>query len=241
MLLFDAGNSRCKWAWIEAGSRQRQGVLGNADAAAWQALHEEFSALASPHKILLSNVAGPVMALRLRELCAMWQCPLEFISAKAEQCGVHNGYDTAAQLGSDRWAALLAAWDLTHGASLVVNCGTATTVDALSEQGEFMGGLILPGLELMRLSLLEKTALLDFQNGDIKDFPRNSADAIASGVLWANIGAIQHQYRLLSARHEARCILSGGAAKFMLPYLDVPAELLDDLVLRGLQLIGQGC
>ena len=241
MLLFDAGNSRCKWAWIEAGSRQRQGVLDNADTAAWQALRAEFAALASPHKILLSNVAGPAMALRLRELCAMWQCPLEFISAKAEQCGVHNGYDIAEQLGSDRWAALLAAWDLTHGACLVVNCGTATTVDAMSDQGEFMGGLILPGMDLMRHSLVEKTAQLDFHNGDIQDFPRNSADAIASGVLWANIGAIQHQYGLLSAQHEARCILSGGAAKFMLPYLDMQADVLDDLVLRGLQIIGQGC
>ncbi len=241
MLLFDAGNSRCKWVWIDGGSRKLQGVLNNADDDAWHTLRAEFSALASPQKILLSNVAGPVMEQRLRELCGMWQCPLEFISAKAEQCGVHNGYDNAAQLGSDRWAALLAAWALHHGSCLVVSCGTATTVDALSATGEFLGGLILPGMDLMRHSLVEKTAQLDFQNGEIQDFPRNSTDAVASGVLWANIGAIQHQYKLLTAQHEAVCILSGGAANLIQPYLDLQADVLDDLVLKGLQIIGQGC
>jgi type III pantothenate kinase len=239
LLLFDAGNSRCKWAWIVDGIWQRQGVLDNADRASWYALRAEFSVLASPQKILLSNVAGLVMEQRLRELCAVWQCPLVFITAQDHQCGVRNGYTNVKQLGSDRWAALLAAWELSHGACLVVNCGTATTVDALSATGDFLGGLILPGMDLMRRSLLENTAQLNFPTGNIEDFPRNSADAIASGVLWANIGTIQHQYRLLSAQFAARCILSGGAASLMLPYLGLQADMLDDLVLRGLQIIGQ--
>lgn len=241
MLLFDAGNSQCKWAWIENGVWLRQGVLANTDDAAWQELKESLAALPSPRKILVSNVAGAAMEQRLRELCAAWPCVVEFIVAQAGQCGVRNSYEQAAQLGSDRWAALIAAWQQVHGACLVVNCGTATTVDALSATGEFLGGLILPGIALMQRSLLRNTAHLGLLTGEICDFPRNTADAIASGVLRATAGAVQHQYRLLAARHEAHCIVSGGAANIILPHLGLAAEQVDNLVLKGMQIIGQNC
>ena len=76
-----------------------------------------------------------------------------FIGAREKQCGVRNGYAKPAQLGSDRWAALIAAWHLVQRKCLVVDSGTATTIDTLSGQGEFVGGLILPGVELMQRSL----------------------------------------------------------------------------------------
>ena len=239
MLLFDAGNSRCKWAWIEAGVRQHQGVLDNVDETAWQQLKSTFASLATPRKILISNVAGAEMERRLRNLCSVWKCAPEFLVAQTEQCGVRNDYDQHEQLGSDRWAALIAAWDSVHGACLVVNCGTATTVDALSATGEFLGGLILPGVELMRRSLLLNTAQLGLEAGDVRDFPRSTADAIASGVMRASIGAIRQQFALLEKQGMASCILSGGAAVKMLPHLALEVVLMDDLVLQGMQIIGQ--
>ncbi len=241
MLLFDAGNSRCKWTWAENGTWLRQGVFDNTDEFAWQKLHDLFATLAAPQKILVSNVAGAAMEQRLRQLCAIWPCALQFIVAQAEQCGVRNGYAHAAQLGSDRWAALIAAWQRVHGACLVVNCGTATTVDALSAGGEFLGGLIVPGMTLMQRSLLQNTAQLGLQDGEFCDFPRTTADAITSGVMQASIGAIRQQYALLAAKGEVRCILSGGAAGSLLPHLGLAAEQVDNLVLQGLQIIGQNC
>ena len=241
MLLFDAGNSHCKWAWVDNGKWLRQGVLSNSDHAAWQALRDAFAQLESPRKILASNVAGAVMEQTLRELCDVWPCPVVFIAAQAEQCGVRNAYVQAAQLGSDRWAALIAAWQRGHRACLVVNCGTATTVDALSGTGEFLGGLILPGLQLMQLSLQNNTAQLAMEKGELCDFPHNTPDAITSGAMRATIGAIQHQYNLLAAKGDARCILSGGAANLILPYLDAEVEHVDNLVLHGMQIIGQNC
>jgi len=245
MLLFDAGNSRCKWVWVENGIWLRQGVLGNTDTAAWQGLKNTFSRLDAPQKILVSNVAGSLIEQRLRALCAVWSCAVEFISAQAVQCGVRNSYEHAAQLGSDRWVALIAAWQRVHGASLVVNCGTATTVDALSGTGEFLGGLILPGMELMQRSLLHSTAQLGqktaWENGAVRDFPCNTADAIASGAMRATIGAIQHQYSLLAAQRGAHCILTGGAANSLMPHLGLAVEQVDNLVLQGMQIIGQHC
>ena len=237
MLLLDVGNSRCKWALVQNGAWTHQGVVGNTE---WIALQHAFAALPVPDRVMVSNVAGEAMAQRLRAVCAEWACPLEFVTASAQCCGVRNGYQQTERLGSDRWAALVAAWQRVHGACLVVNCGTATTVDALSAQGEFLGGLILPGVSLMQHSLATNTAQLIAEQGTLQDFPRNTADAIHSGMLRATLGAVRHQFGLLQAQHcEVHCLLGGGAAEVVAEHLDLPLERLDNLVLQGLQIIGE--
>ncbi|MBI5006328.1 MAG: type III pantothenate kinase [Nitrosomonadales bacterium] len=237
MLLLDVGNSRCKWALAQAGAWTHQGVAGNTE---WVVLQHAFAALPPPHRILVSNVAGEAMAQRLGAICAAWKCQPEFVTADAECCGVRNGYERAESLGSDRWAALIAAWQRVRGACLVVNCGTATTVDALSAQGEFLGGLILPGVSLMQHSLATNTAQLLAEQGSLQDFPRNTADAIHSGMMQATLGAIRHQFGLLHSRYgDVRCLLGGGAAEIVQPHLDLPLERVDNLVLKGLQVIGE--
>jgi len=245
MLLFDAGNSRCKWAWIENEIWLRQGVLDNADNAAWVTLQLTFATLPAPKKILVSNVAGKAAEQRLRALCNGWNVPVEMVVASAKQCGVRNGYAQAAQLGSDRWAALIAARHRVKQACLVVNCGTATTVDALTENGEFLGGIIIPGLSVMRRSLLSNTDLPTYLNVDLPanvslhDFPDNTQDAIATGVIRASLGVIQQQYDLLAETAGAHCIVSGGAAHLIVKHLTCPAEQVENLVLQGMKMIGQ--
>lgn len=234
MLLIDAGNSRIKWALSEGPVWLRQGMVECADAAA---LQRQFAALQEPDRILVSNVAGAAVAQQIRDACAGWNTVPEFIAAQPEQCGVRNGYEQAAQLGCDRWAALIAAWRRVHATCLVVHCGTATTVDALSDGGEFRGGLILPGIALMQHSLVAATAGLATTAGEWRAFPRNTADALASGAIQATVGAILRQHELLGAP-DARCLLSGGAADLVLPQLPLPLERVDNLVLRGLQIIG---
>jgi type III pantothenate kinase len=241
VLLFDVGNSRCKWAWLEDNSWLHQGVFDNVDAAAWQNLKTVFSAMEAPEKIIASNVAGENMAAKLRELYSVWACPVQIVVAQPLQCGVRNLYQDPAQLGSDRWAALIGAWKHFHNACIVVNCGTATTIDALSATGEFLGGIILPGIKLMQTSLLNNTAQLVQQNGKVHDFPKNTSDAILTGVIRATTGVIQHQYALLSAENNVHCIISGGAAIDLLAHIDLQCEHMDKLVLQGLHFIAQDC
>lgn len=236
MLLLDVGNSRCKWALVEDGVWLQQGAADNAD---WPALSQTLSELPHIRLVRISNVAGEEMALRLREFFAGWSCTVQFALAQGEQCGVRNLYEQAAQLGSDRWLALVAAWDRVHGACLVVNFGTATTIDALSKSGEFLGGLILPGVELMRASLASNTAQLGMDAGKLNEFPRNTADAIFSGVMRATIGAVRQQHALLAAQQEIRCVISGGAAATIQSHLGVSCERMDNLVLHGLYITGQ--
>lgn len=236
MLLIDAGNSRVKWATVEGGLWLQKNVLENAHASA---LSVTFSELPPPDRILVSNVAGESMAQLLSAACAAWQCPIEFIVAQARQCGVRNSYEHPVQLGSDRWAALIAAWYQEHASCLVVNCGTATTVDALSAEGEFLGGLILPGVDMMQSSLVAGVAQLVQIEGAWREFPRNTADAIFSGSIQATIGAIRLQFEALAGRGNVRCLLSGGAADKVQSHLKLPSVRVDNLVLRGLQIIGQ--
>ena len=247
VLLIDVGNTRLKWALVEGGAEgsghppayplrvTQQGVTGHTE---WIALQRMFAGLPPPRKILVSNVAGDEAAQRVRTACAAWSCAIEFVTAKAEQCGVRNAYEQPAQLGSDRWAALIAAWHQERAACLVISCGTATTVDALSAKGEFLGGLILPGMDMMRRSLTEGTARLAVAEGNWREFPRNTADAIFSGAIKATVGAIRQQFVLLGVP-GARCLLSGGTADRVQPHLELPLVRADNLVLRGLQIIGQ--
>jgi type III pantothenate kinase len=236
VLLFDMGNSRCKWGYVKDDRLLHSGVVDNVD---WSVLEVELARLPTPSVIWASNVGGEVMAQRLLRVCANWSVPVNFVAAQAELCGVRNLYDQPEQLGSDRWAALIAAWHQVRRACLVVNCGTATTIDALSAQGEFIGGLILPGLTLMQQSLSQGTAQLSVSKGVVQNFPRNTADAIASGVLRATLGAIEHQFTLLQVDGEAVCILTGGAADPLMHFLQMPVQFEKNLVLKGLQLIGE--
>ena len=235
MLLLDVGNSRVKWGWPEGDAWLRRGTAGIAE---WGVLRAAFAGLPLPHRILVSNVAGEEAARQVCAACAMWDCPPEFVAARPGQCGVRNGYERPGELGSDRWAALIAAWHHERRACLVVSCGTATTVDALSDEGEFLGGLILPGVDMMRRSLADGAAQLEMGQGDWRDFPRNTADAMFSGAVQATAGAIRQQFDLLG-KSGARCLLSGGAAGLVQPHLTMSLLRVDNLVLQGLRIIAE--
>lgn len=236
-LLIDAGNTRIKWALVDCSGAEdnwlRGGTLPVEQATD---LPRQFAELEGIRQVWVSNVAGEEIAQHIRHAgLPVRPC---FIAARQEQCGVRNGYSSPSRLGSDRWAALIAAWHLVHGACLVVNSGTATTVDALSATGEFIGGLILPGVELMQRSLCDATAQLQAAQGKYVPFPLDTADALYSGALQASCGAIERQHALLG-ESGAPVVLSGGAATALRGCLNVPLHVVDNLVLQGLLLIAR--
>ncbi|OFZ66079.1 MAG: hypothetical protein A2V79_03065 [Betaproteobacteria bacterium RBG_16_56_24] len=260
-LLIDAGNTRIKWAFADADEWLHSEVLPVEQAGE---LPRFFTGYQGIQQIWVSNVAGDEIARHIRNIRAGQSAQPHFIVAKEAQCGVRNGYSNPSRLGSDRWAALIAAWHLVHGKCMVVNCGTATTIDTLSGQGEFLGGLIVPGVELMQRNLFAATDQLNPDNlivrhsgedrndtvlanelsglkstqGEYVPFPKNTADAMFSGAVQASCGAIVRQYALLGD-DSAPVVLSGGAAAVLHQHLKMPLHVVDDLVLRGLLLIAQ--
>ena len=227
ILCLDAGNSRLKWGLYEHSHWHAQGVLGHAEIGS---LGNRLTA--RPTQMIACNVAGPSVRDQLAGLAADLKIPLRWLISSPTACGVTNRYDHPAQLGADRWAALIGARALHPGPSLVVMAGTATTIDQLDAEGVFRGGLILPGLELMRTALAGNTANLPLAAGLYQNTPRNTDDAIVSGSLHATLGAIQRMRDALDPRTSV--LLSGGAAEPLAGHIDEPVLRVENLVLEGL-------
>lgn len=228
ILCLDAGNTRLKWGLRAAGAWLQQGVLA----------HDETKTLAAAlpfgvKRMVACNVAGSAIGARIEALATSLAVPLEWFVSTAAVDGVTNGYDNPAQLGPDRWAALVGAHVLHEGPALVVMAGTATTIDLLDNEGVFRGGLILPGIDLMRRALARNTAALPEARGVYREVPTNTDDAIVSGCLHATLGAIERMARRL-ADDDFACLLSGGSSDLLAPHLDLPLRRVDNLVLEGL-------
>ena len=233
ILAVDAGNTRIKWGLHDGGTWLAKGWVATADAAR---LGEAWRELAAPDKIVASNVAGPGVRALLAEACGRWPVEIQWAVAVESQCGVRNGYENPAQLGSDRWAALIAACAIAPEGCVVVNAGTAMTVDALSADGVFLGGMIVPGLAAMRRALAESTAAVEVEGGGFRVFPAKTADAVCSGALSAMAGAVERMAGALSGKQgrEPVRLLSGGDAERLLPLLSGKTAIVDNLVLEGL-------
>lgn len=229
ILNVDAGNTRIKWG-LHADSAWREQSW---TATVQPQLETQWSHLPQPEQVMVSNVAGTDAENAIRAACRQWQIQPRIIRAQAVQCGVRNGYADPGQLGPDRWAAMIAARHLHPGHDLlVVQSGTATTIDNLDAGGHFRGGLILPGLDLMLDALARNTAGLAHQRGKMTIFPDNTADAMFSGALNAIAGAVERSYQRLA--NQPLCLLSGGDTDILLPLLNIPAHKADNLVLQGL-------
>lgn len=231
ILCLDAGNTRLKCGLHDGqGWRMQQAI----DYAAVDQLAATVSALPErPTRIVACNVAGTVVQRQIEQLAVSLDAPLVWLESSASCCGVRNGYDQPTQLGADRWAALIAAHALHVEPTVVVLAGTATTIDLLDVDGSFRGGLILPGLTLMRQALACNTAGLPQASGQFRERPTNTDDAIVSGAVQATLGAIERMRAALAP--GARCIVSGGAAAALLPHLAAPVRQVDHLVLEGLR------
>ena len=157
-------------------------------------------------------------------------------SSARSQAGVSNRYDEPSQLGVDRWAALIGARRFCSDACVVVNAGTATTIDALGAQGEFIGGIIVPGFDLMHELLAANAARLSAERGNFTSFPRLTRDAITSGAIQALCGAVERmRHAMLVAGHgEPELIFSGGVGELVARHMGRPVRIVDKLVLEGL-------
>lgn len=235
ILAIDCGNTRVKWGLREPRESGWR-ALGAVPLADIAQLDADWSSLPIPAQVVIANVAGERARKALLGPLARWVAEPRWVSAQAAQCGVTNGYTDPGQLGADRWAALIGAWHLRRGACLVVNAGTATTADMLSSRGVFRGGIILPGVDLMQRALAQNTAGLALAQGRFAEEPRCTADAIESGCLHAQAGAIERMYSMLEA--DVECLLSGGNLERIMPVLRIPVRAVDNLALEGLVRIG---
>ncbi|GAB7562226.1 hypothetical protein LG202_02650 [Methylobacillus methanolivorans] len=237
-LVIDAGNTRTKWAVLqyENGAILHHGVMDR---------HEVPAAWHGCDAVAVANVAGQGRHDMLTELLKPLGLPVRWHASTAHACGLSNGYATPEQLGVDRWAAMVGAWQHYQRSCVVVNAGTALTVDMIEKtspgQARFIGGIIVPGVKLMQNSIANAAANIGEIHGVFQDFPLNTQDAVYSGSLYALAGAVDNLVQLLSEHcgHVVPCMLSGGDAATLLPLLQKHVfareyQLEDYLVLQGL-------
>ncbi len=237
IVLMDVGNTRVKLGWWDARlGREREAhaltLRENEQPASSASSTASGSSIASNLSARLvewlsslpvpaSGACGVSVAASdsnavLEQTLAKAHIPIRWVRAQAETLGMTNRYDQPSLLGADRWAALLGvAGTYPQNAMPIIlaTFGTATTIDTLGPNAVFEGGMILPGPALMRSSLALGTAKLPHTQGGSVAFPRNTQQAISTGVLSAQAGALWRQCMVVKEMFPQTPLVcvSGGA------------------------------
>lgn len=247
ILLIDIGNTRIKWAVLEGEAWQVEGFLLPHQISELSSIWQQ---LKRPEKIFASNVASDEIAYQLDKIAQnCFSQSIQWLTVSKTCCGVTHycepeGIEGKITLGTDRWAALIAAHHLYPGHKVVVGVGTAMVVEALTAEGEFIGGLILPGIAALESVLKATTARVFFESGQYRDFPTNTGDAVYTGIITALSSTVNAMVKRLALHCHVEektitGIINGGDAKKVLPYLELPFQAVDNLVLEGLRIIAQ--
>ena len=255
-LLVDVGNSAIKWAQLrdngELKDPQWQLHRGAADVASQ--LIERWRSVTPAAAVIACNVAGADIVASVESAAhTLALGAVRWLRAQRRFDGpisLVNGYRDPLQLGADRWHCMLGACAFAARPFVVVNAGTATTVDCIDTNGtdearfagRFVGGVIAPGVRLMLESLARETAGLPAAAGPAAAFPDHTDAAIVTGVLDAQAGLVHQVWHRFAARlaRLPHLVLTGGHAAAILARLSIEdAAIEHNLVLRGLALRAQ--
>ena len=242
-LLLDAGNTRLKWGILEHGNIRRTGHVSQARIREKGLRAMTTRIPRDVDAVLASNVAGTSFATRLSGVIgAHCGCDVHFARTERSGWGVSNSYAQPRRMGVDRWVAMVGAWAETGAACLVVDAGTAVTIDALDDSGHHLGGQIIAGVATMTNALASGTSDLPAvkpgagrAEAGLDMFASSTAVAIRKGAHNAVAGAVGRAFRALqSASYDPVLVLTGGDSSRILDALEETPLHRPHLVLQGL-------
>jgi type III pantothenate kinase len=237
LLTLDLGNTTLDCMVHRGDSALARVRLRGADAAALQ----RFVAEHRPAAAVGVAVRGREIAALARVLAASG---VRLAMAGVDlACPLASRYVEPGALGADRWVAALAAHRLV-GAAIVVDCGTALTVDAVSAEGVFLGGCIAPGLGTIASGLAARAPALPAVDprGRVALPALTSADAVNAGTVLGfcgMVGRLVADLRAATGLHEAPGLLTGGDAEVVQQHAGLSLEPVPDLVHQGLRRLWQ--
>src|SRR6202453_3509696 len=245
ILVIDVGKTRLKWAWLTSTGLSDQQAVVHRDAKPGLWTSALFESGQKPKRVLVSNVAGPVMAKTLSRLTKkVFRVDVEFITAVPEYHGLTNGYLDPKLLGADRWLALIGAWTKARSALCVVDAGTAVKVDSVDTNGQHLGGLIAPGIHMMREVLMSNTsdiakATFNSTSSLAGVLANNTIAAVSRGAVFALAGMVDRACEVIeqSTRTKPKLFVTGGDASMIAGTMRTHGEIVPDLVLQGLAVI----
>lgn len=245
ILLVDAGNTCLKWRLFD----DRIVAAGRLKNDAVATLAEQVSTYGAPMRMAVSCVARPEIIADLNKLADKWGIKLCIAATLPQQCGVTCGYSEHQQMGVDRWLAVIAAF-AQYQACVVVDAGSAITVDLVDEHGNHRGGYIVPGFGKMRHSLFQGTSQVKVTSlgvGEKQLLPGISTEQAVSHGLYAMVsGLIDKSLELLGQESDGvRLVITGGDAA-LVKSLGFAGTVVENLVLDGLALVledgrGEAC
>ncbi|WP_100641585.1 type III pantothenate kinase [Marinobacter salexigens] len=235
-LLIDAGNTRLKWCLDDSGRciGQGAGAIDHAEAVAGLSISD-----AEVTSIAVSTVASEERRLSLLSyLSERFEAPVSFYWAEAQRNGLKSAYEDSGQMGADRWHAMYGAWQGHRKGFVVVDAGSAITVDYVAPGGCHLGGFILPGMQMMRRSLQVDAARVDFAPMQVSDMRPGSStsECVNHGFAWLSGALIDRVHKDSKAIGVSDILVTGGDAEKFLR-LGLKAKLYPVLVLDGLALI----
>lgn len=242
-LLVDAGNTRLKWGVLAGSEIRATGHVLQADIAEHGLSSLTTRLPRAADRVFVSNVAGQRFATRLTGVfAAHYGCEVHFARTASEAAGLRNAYDDVRQMGVDRWVALVGAWREFGRALVVVDAGTAVTIDAIDDSGQHLGGQILPGFAMMSRALGAETSDIPVIERAAWSVPRGLAmfgttteAGVIEGAGNAVAGAVDRAISVLrSNAYDPVIVLTGGDASAMLHALVDTPEHRPNLVLAGL-------
>lgn len=234
----DAGNSRLKWRTVSAeGEVEEAGVV----AGPMECL-AGISRLKDISRVRIGSVRSRDYNAALSDNILTWFGVVPEFARSLECCGgVRNAYLHPEALGIDRWLGILAARRRSNGNSfLVIDAGSAVTLDFVDEAGEHLGGYIVPGLRMQVESLMRGTSMLVRKEelwGKVAP-GRDTEHAICSGILSMMCQWIAAEVAAKRIDSSFRVLVTGGDAPLLsenLHSLGVCHETVPELVLDGLR------
>ncbi|EED34176.1 type III pantothenate kinase [Luminiphilus syltensis NOR5-1B] len=227
VLLLDVGNSTVKWRFV--------GETGvNRCSAQADALIESLKPAPAPSAIVLSSVAGEAFdAALVGALERHFSIAVYCARSVAKALGITNAYAKPESLGVDRWMAMIGAARVVGSPVVVIDAGSAITIDVVARDGLHIGGFILPGVRMMCETLIERTGKVRYEQLPAPSTaPGDATGACVASGAWlaacASVNAVVADYP------EYRALITGGDARAMMA-LGVVAELRENLVLDGLE------
>ena len=237
-LLIDIGNTRLKWAILQNGRLLSSQSILIGSKPLHRLLDKSWKSLNRPNQVIVSNVAGPTIEYEINDwINNRWNIDTQFIQSAACAHGVTNSYANPQALGVDRWLCLVALRQNYSLPACVIDCGTAVTLDVLDQDGVHLGGLITPGLSLMKESLFKRATGIVETNGKFKGLLGNhTSAAIQNGSLLAVAGMIEKTLCELKSEFQSdlSLIFTGGDADAVSSRVSHHSLIVRDLVLQGL-------
>jgi type III pantothenate kinase len=247
ILLIDVGNTRLKWAWLDSSGLSDQLAVVHRHRASEQWTAPVFGPAHEASRVLVCNVAGAAMAEALTgHSRRKFGLDPEFVTATRKFGELMNGYLDPELLGADRWLGVVGAWTMFHAAVCIIDAGTAVKVDAVDARGRHQGGLIVPGIHMMRDALFHGTS--DIARAAERSsasttgiLANNTTGAVFRGAMFALAGMADHAVDMIvrDSGVEPKLLITGGDAGLISDTLRRRGEIVPDLVLQGLAAVAR--